>query len=110
MTAWDLAGIVSWELSDSGNFNLSSTSFTETDILTISGNENLVVGTYPLTITAYDPSGNYVTATLTVTVTTSGVGGGATGTVFIMSTAGLVVGILALVVGIFAFLNSRKRS
>jgi len=108
LMAWDLAGIDSWYISDSENFSVSSISLVDTGILTIVGVENLDVGTYPLTITAYDPSGNYVTATLTVIVTTSGVD--VSGTEFIMSVSGLVVGSLALVVGIFAFLNSRKKS
>jgi parallel beta-helix repeat protein len=107
LMAWDLAGIDSWYISDSVNFSVSPTSLVDTGILTIVGIENLAVGTYPLTITAYDPSGNYVTATLTVTVTTPGAGVGG-GTEFIVSTAGLGVGILALVVAVFTFLSSRK--
>jgi parallel beta-helix repeat protein len=106
LIAWDLAGIDSWYISDSGNFSVSSTSLGDTGILAVVGIENLAAGTYPLTITAYDPSGNFVTATLTVTVTASGAGAG--GTEFIMSSSGLVLGIVALVVAIFSFLNTRK--
>jgi parallel beta-helix repeat protein len=88
LMAWDLSGIGSWDISDSGNFSLSSASFAETGILTIIGIEN----------------------TLTVTVTASGAGVGDGGTMFIMSTAGLSVGILALVVAIITSLKSRKSS
>ncbi len=108
LMAWDLAGIDSWHISDSGNFSASSLSLVDTGILTITGLENLAVGTYALTITAYDSSGNYVTATLTVTVTPSG--GGAGGTDFIVSSSGLVIGIVALIVGVFSLLSSRKSS
>jgi hypothetical protein len=109
LMAWDLAGIDSWFISDAVNFSVSSTSLVDTGILTIAGIENLAVGTYPLTITAYDPSGNYITATLTVTVNAPGAGVGG-GTEFIISTAGLGVGILALVVAMSTFLSSRKSS
>jgi hypothetical protein len=108
LMTWDLAGIDSWYISDSANFSVSSTSLVDTGILTIVGIENLAIGTYPLTITAYDPSGNYVTATLTVIVTAAGTGSG--GIESIVSTAGLGVGILALVVAMFTFLSSRKES
>ncbi|MFW9767999.1 MAG: nitrous oxide reductase family maturation protein NosD [Candidatus Thorarchaeota archaeon] len=106
--AWDLAGIDRWEISDSGDFSLISASFGETAILTMIGIENLGVGTYPITVTAYDPSGNYVTATLTVTV--SGSETGTAGTEFIISTAGLGVAIVALIVGFYSFLQTRKSS
>jgi hypothetical protein len=108
LMAWDLAGIDSWFISDSENFSVSSTSLVDTGILTIVGIENLAIGTYPLTITAYDPTGNYVTATLTVTVTASE--GGGVGTDFIVSTAGLGLAVVALIVGILSFLNTRKSS
>ncbi|MHA2146912.1 MAG: hypothetical protein ACXAB0_15810, partial [Candidatus Thorarchaeota archaeon] len=108
LMAWDLAGIDNWDISDSGNFSISTTSFAENGILTIMGIDNLAVGTYPLTITAYDPSGNYVTATLTVTVTTATPAGG--GTDFIVSTAGLGIAIVALIVGVFSLIGSRKSS
>ncbi|MFW9871191.1 MAG: hypothetical protein ACFFEL_16285, partial [Candidatus Thorarchaeota archaeon] len=88
--------------------SLISTSFGETAILTMIGIENLAVGTYPITVTAYDPSGNYVTATLTITVTVSEIG--AAGTEFIISTAGLGVAIVALIVGVYSFLQTRKSS
>jgi hypothetical protein len=108
LMAWDLAGIDNWDISDSGNFSISTTSFAENGILTIMGIDNLAMGTYPLTITAYDPSGNYVTATLTVTVTTATPAGG--GTDFIVSTAGLGIAIVALIVGVFSLIGSRKSS
>lgn len=108
LMAWDLAGIDSWYISDTENFSVSSTSLVDTGILTIVGIENLAIGTYPLTITAYDPSGNYVTATLSVTVTTSRAGG--IDTVFIVSTAGLGIAIIAMIVGSLSFLNTRKSS
>ena len=108
LMAWDLAGIDSWDINEPGNFSLSYSSLGEIGILTIVGIGNLAAGSYSLVITAYDPSGNYVTATLTVTVTTSG-GGAAIDTEFIMSTAGLAVGFVALCLGVVAFLNTRKK-
>ena len=56
--AWDLAGIDSWEINDSTNFSITSTSSAETSVETITGIDNLPVGEYSLTITAYHPSGN----------------------------------------------------
>jgi hypothetical protein len=44
--AWDLAGIDSWDISDAENFSISSTSFAETGIVTISEIGDLAAGTY----------------------------------------------------------------
>ena len=94
--------------SDSENFSVSSTSLVDTGILTIVGIENLAVGTYPLTITAYDPSGNYVAASLAITVTASDAGVIQFET--IMSTGGLALGLVALIVALVAVVNTRKAS
>jgi parallel beta-helix repeat protein len=108
LIAWDLAGIDSWDISDSENFSITFTSFAENGILTITDIGNLAAGTYPLTITAYDPSGNYIAATLAITVTADP--GGVFGFESIMSTGGLALGLVALIVALVAVVNTRKSS
>jgi hypothetical protein len=108
LIAWDLAGIDSWDISDSENFSITSASFAENGILTITDIGDLTAGTYALTITAYDPSGNYVAATLALTVTAAP--GGVFGFESIMSIGGLTLGFIALIVALAAVVNTRKSS
>jgi hypothetical protein len=61
LDASDLLGIASWEINDTINFNIDSNG-----IITNVG--TLTVGDYGLEVRAYDPSGNYCSATFTVTV------------------------------------------
>jgi hypothetical protein len=109
LIAWDLAGIVSWDISDSTNFNLASSSFAETGIVTITDISNLAAGTFPLIVTAYDSSGNFVTASFTITVTDSGQAG-AIDFEFVMSASGLGLGLAALILALAAVVNTRKGS
>jgi parallel beta-helix repeat protein len=106
--AWDLAGIVSWEISDSTNFNIASTSFAETGIATITEISDIAAGTYALTIEAYDPSGNFVTASFTIIVTESGQVG--VDLEFAMAAGGLSLGLVALILALVAVVNTRKGS
>ncbi|MHA2355951.1 MAG: NosD domain-containing protein [Candidatus Thorarchaeota archaeon] len=106
--AWDLAGIDSWDISDAENFSISSTSFAETGIVTISEIGDLAAGTYSLAITAYDPSGNYVAASFAITVTAAP--GGVFGFESIMSIGGLALGLIALIIALVAVVNTRKSS
>ena len=107
LTAWDLAGIDSWDISDSENFSIASISFAETGIVTISDIGDLAAGTYTLTITTYDPSGNYVAASFAITVTGPGA---AAGIEFIMSTAGVGLGLVALIIALMTSAKARKGS
>jgi parallel beta-helix repeat protein len=107
LTAWDLAGIDSWDISDSENFSIASSSFAETGVVTISDIGDLAAGTYTLSITAYDPSGNYVAASFSITVT------GPSGAIeyeLIMSTAGVGLGLVALIVALVTSVKARKGS
>ena len=106
MIAWDLAGIGSWEINDLENFSITSASFAETGIVTITDIGGLAAGTYPLTITVYDPSGNYVTASFAITVTASGAG--VFGFETIVSTGGFALGLVALIVALVAVINTRR--
>jgi parallel beta-helix repeat protein len=108
LIAWDLAGIGSWEISDSTNFNIASTSFAENGIVTITDISIIAAGTFPLTITAYDPSGNSVAASFTITVTESGQVG--IDLEFAMAAGGLSLGLVALILALVAVVNTRKGS
>ncbi|MFX0107049.1 MAG: nitrous oxide reductase family maturation protein NosD [Candidatus Hodarchaeota archaeon] len=110
LIAWDLAGIDNWDISDSENFSFTSTSFAETGIVTIGDIGVLPAGSYPLTITAYDPSGNYVTASLAITVTASDAPTGAMDFESLVSTGGLALGLVALIIALVAFANTRRGS
>lgn len=59
--AWDASGIDHWWISDSVNFNIDTSGF-------VRNATQLEVGEYSLEVRAYDPYGNYCTATITVIV------------------------------------------
>ena len=105
--AWDESGIASWDLTGSSLFTIN-----ENGIITNTG--LLTAGTYDLEARAYDPEGNYCSATFTisvVTATTTPTAPGGSGDVnFIVSISGLVLASIALIVSIVTFLNSRKES
>ncbi len=109
IAAWDLAGIQSWVLSDSGNFTLTGFSYADTGVATITGSENLAIGVYPISLSVYDVHGNVAIAEFTVTVTEQTLGG-TDGVGFIVSSAGLGIAVVALLLGLGAFLNTRKES
>ncbi len=106
LTAWDLAGIANWEISDPENFTIASTSYADTGIVSITDNGHLPAGTYPLIVAAYDPSGNFVSASFTITVTESGQVG--IDLEFAMAAGGLSLGLVALILALVAVVNTRK--
>lgn len=107
--AWDLAGIEGWMISDTANFTLTAFSYADTGIATITGDEALAAGAYSITLSVFDTHGNIVATDFTVTVMAAQPVG-AFNLEFIMSTAGLGISIVALVIGVGAFLNTRKKS
>ncbi|RLG45267.1 MAG: hypothetical protein DRN81_02175 [Thermoproteota archaeon] len=61
LAAWDLSGTDHWTLNDTTNFVVTSVG----QIINL---ELVLPGVYALRVTAYDPYGNSVSATLTITV------------------------------------------
>jgi parallel beta-helix repeat protein len=110
VSAWDLAGIQSWVLSDTENFTLAEISFADTGIATITGDTNLAVGVYPIALSAYDAHGNVATAEFTVTITeATPPPGGTDGSGFIVSTVGLGIAVMALIMALVSLITTRKR-
>ncbi len=110
--AWDESGIASWNLTGSSLFTID-----ENGVITNTG--TLTDGIYNLEVRAYDPAGNYCSAEFTSTVieipsSTTTTPTTTTDTVevidtgFIMGTAGVALAVVALIMGIGAFLNTRK--
>ncbi|MFW9932582.1 MAG: hypothetical protein ACFFDR_07990, partial [Candidatus Thorarchaeota archaeon] len=112
--AWDASGIASWNLTGSSSFVID-----ENGVITNDG--VLAAGTYDLEVKAYDPNGNYCSAEFTVTVVETPSDGTDTSTTptqpveignfgFLISTAGIAIAVVALIMGIGAFLSTRKGS
>ncbi len=112
--AWDASGIASWNLTGSSSFVID-----ENGVITNDG--VLAVGTYDLEVKAYDPNGNYCSAEFRVTVVKAPGDGTDTSTTptqpveigdfgFLISTAGIAIAVVALIMGIGALLNTRKGS
>ncbi len=105
--AYDESGIDSWELTGSSAFAIDDNGI-------ITNSSTLAVGVYNLEIRVFDPVGNFDSATFIVTVIASDgngtTGDGAIEVGFIISTAGLAIAVVALFLGLGAFLNSRKSS
>jgi LPXTG-motif cell wall-anchored protein len=97
VTATDPSGIASYSLNDTTNFQISSSGV-------ISNVVALEVGVYGLEITAVDPFGNEVTATITITVVAAPPTGDGTTMLLLAAGAGGVV----LLVVVVIFMKKRE--
>ena len=102
--AWDESGIDDWEISGSSAFTIDSNGV-------ITNSSVLQAGTYNLEVRGYDPAGNYCSATFIVTVveaddTTAPPIGTDYG--FFIGIGGIGIALVALFLGLGAFLNTRR--
>ncbi len=113
IVVWDYAGIESWTISDNENFTLIEEAFGETGIATIINTHILAPGDYAIILEAFDSNANSVSMSFSVTVnvvTSPDPGPGIGSDIgFILSLAGIGVAVVALLFGVCAFLNTRKK-
>ena len=108
--AWDPAGIENWTMSDNENFLLIEESYGETSLATIINTHILNVGEYQISLEAIDTNGNTASMVFTITIIATNAGQGTSSDLaFILSLAGIGVAAFALVIGLIAFMTSRRQ-